>query len=233
MGKRAVLLLDGPAPPLSLLARWLQEAELFVCADAAGRPYEHLPRRPDLVVGDFDTLFSSTCESQMHHLPEGPGTVHRHITEQDSTDAEKALRELIREGVNEVALFGAIGGRLDHSFFNVSLLERYADKLRLCLVDEHAVSLRLPPGSGTEWELPAGSGFSLLPLSGNASGVQLTGARWGVPNQRVCMGGPCTISNVVDRPPLVVTVEHGSLLLIVAIDGQPFAPDAVDEGVIA
>ena len=55
-GARAVVLCDGPAPPADVMSRWLRDAEAFICTDAAGWPYTQLPRRPDLVIGDFDSL---------------------------------------------------------------------------------------------------------------------------------------------------------------------------------
>jgi len=55
-GPRAVVLCDGPPPEDDLLRYWLNGADLFICADAAGHPYDHLPRIPDVVIGDFDSL---------------------------------------------------------------------------------------------------------------------------------------------------------------------------------
>ncbi len=218
--RRAVVLCDGPRPPLAVLARWLDGAELFVCTDGAGRPYDSLPRPPDLVIGDFDTL------GDPRPAPVG-GPRFIRVREQESSDSEKALLHMIREGtVKEVALLGSTGARLDHSLFNVHLLERFAERLRLCIADEHAVTLRISPGEEVSWDLPEGTLFSLLPLGGPAKGVELSGAFYPLRTGRIAAGGPATISNRVAGSPLAIRVSSGALLVSVAL--PPAAPGAGD-----
>jgi thiamine pyrophosphokinase len=189
-----------------MVAAWLAEADIFVCADGAGRPYEALPRPPDLVIGDFDTLGAPPVGTM-------PGTRFLKIDEQESTDSEKALDWIAGEGFAEVAVLGALGGRLDHALFNAALLERYAHRLRLALVEPDAISVRAGAGEH-RWDLPAGTLFSLLPLAGPAEGVTLSGAVYPLAGARLSPGeGPTAISNRVAQPPLALRLTGGSLLL--------------------
>ena len=145
-----------------LLAYWLTGADLFVCADAAGHPYDHLPRPPDVVIGDFDSLSGRVLAGR-------GGRAFLQVDEPYTTDSEKALLYVCGEGCEEAVLLGATGWRLDHTLFNVQLLERFSDRLRLCLSGYLSDCVRLGPGAHESWALPAGHAFSLLPLAGEAA----------------------------------------------------------------
>jgi len=213
------VLCDGPPPPYAVLDHWLAEADVFICADAAGRPYERLPRLPDLIIGDFDALRRD--ETARIAADESGGTVDGlpalHVAEQESTDSEKALLWALKRFFAEAVLLGATGARLDHSFFNVSLVERFADRMSLCIADEFSVTIRLAPHSFTHWPLPVGTGFSLIPLASPVSDVNLAGAAYPLHDARLAPGGPATVSNRVVAPPLGVRVGRGSLLLSVSL----------------
>ena len=213
-GKRAAILCDGPPPPRPLLEYWLAGADIFVCADAAGHPYDHLPRLPDVVIGDFDSLTGRILSGK--HGPR-----YLLVKEQETTDSEKALLYVIEEGMTEVVMLGATGWRLDHTLNNCYLLERFADRLRICLSGYQADAVRVDASRPVVWQLPPGTGFSLLPLAGVASGVSVEGARYSLTDAVIQSGGPAAISNRVSRPPLRITLAGGSLLVTVNRGGSP------------
>ncbi len=214
LAARAAILCDGAAPPTGVLAYWLADADCFLCTDAAGRPYEALPRRPDVVIGDFDTI----DEAALTDASAGGGARPRfvHVADQDTTDAEKALLHACAAGMSEAVLLGALGRRLDHTLFNCSLLERFASRLRICLSGFRDEIVRLDPTSPARWSLPTGTPFSLLPLSSPATGVTVTGARYPLADATIAVGGPATVSNEVVASPLQISLRGGSLLVTVA-----------------
>ena len=221
-GRRAVVLCDGPPPSPPLLDYWLGGAELFICTDAAGHPYEHLPRSPDVVIGDFDSLTGRIISGR-----DGPRFLF--VEDQETTDSEKALLYVMEEGATEVVMLGATGWRLDHTLFNCHLLERYADRLRICMSGYQTDVVRIDDRQPVSWHLAPGTGFSLLPLSGPATGVTIEGARFPLLNGTISPGGQATISNRVTFSPLLITIKQGSLL--VTIDRGEWAgaiPDLED-----
>ncbi len=201
-----------------MLDHWLRDADAFICADAAGYPYDKLPRRPDLIIGDFDSLHR---RGVLDWTPNGEteidGLRHLHQAEQESTDSEKALLWALTNFHAEAVLLGATGGRIDHSLFNVSLLERFAGRMPICMADELSVSIRLAPHSFTHWSLAEGTGFSLVPLTGSAKEVTLTGAAYPLHDARLVPGGPATISNHVVADTLSIRLGAGSLMLSVSL----------------
>ena len=86
--------------------------DLVCCADGAYALVKD-DLRVDLVVGDFDTLGAP---------PQGVSTVTVPC-KKDFTDAELALREVVRCGATDVDIIGATGGdRVEHAITNLFLL---------------------------------------------------------------------------------------------------------------
>jgi thiamine pyrophosphokinase len=213
-GPRAVILCDGPPPSPEQLAWWLTGADLFVCTDAAGHPYEHLPRTPDVVIGDFDSLAGRVLAGR-------GGPLFLEVDDAYTTDSEKALLYVVEQGYEEAVLLGATGWRLDHTLFNIMLLERFSDRLRLCVSGYLADGVRLGAGAREAWDLPAGTRFSLLPMGGEVRGVTTEGAAFPLLNETLGAFGPTAISNVVTLSPLLLSVGSGSLLALIDREPEP------------
>ena len=109
-----VILADGLFPTHRRPLEVLSGAGTLICCDGAAN---HLPERfprPDVVVGDLDSL-SAAARSAFHdRLVQLPS--------QQSSDLEKALQWAAAEGAAEVTILGATGGRDDHSLGNLLLL---------------------------------------------------------------------------------------------------------------
>ncbi len=221
-GLRAVVLCDGPPPPLELLAYWLTGAELFVCTDGAGHPYQNLPRTPDVVIGDFDSLSGRVLDGR-----DGPRFLQ--VVDQHTTDSEKALLYLADEGYEEVVLLGATGWRLDHTLFNVHLLERFADRLSICIAGHHADTVRLAPDSQVSWDLQPGCKFSVMPLAGTVTNVTIEGAEFPLLGETLAAGGMATIGNHVTMSPLLISVGKGTLLVSVDREEGPEYIEGIPE----
>jgi thiamine pyrophosphokinase len=141
------------------------------------------------------------------------------VDDQETTDSEKAILFAVDQGCEEAVLVGAVGWRLDHTLHNVSLLERYADRLRLALAGQHADGVRLAPGESVSWTLDLGTRFSLVPLLGNSAGVTVEGAEFPLLGGDVGTTGATAISNSVVYDPLLVRAGNGPLLVLVDREG--------------
>lgn len=216
-GPRAVILCDGPPPPSGVLEYWLGGADMFICTDAAGHPYDDLPTAPDVVIGDFDSLAGRLLAGR-------DGPMFLRVDEQETTDSEKAMDYALDQGMEEVVLVGAVGWRLDHTLYNTFLLERFADRLRVALAGQQADGVRLAPHQTVSWTLDPGTRFSLLPLQGRSRGVTVEGAAYPLLGGEVGPSGPSAVSNVVAYDPLLIRAGDGPLLVLVDREG----PEADD-----
>ena len=97
----------------------------FVIAVDGG--YAHIKDlcRVDLAVGDFDSL---------GYIPEGIATL-RHDPIKDYTDMYLAFDEARKRGCDEFEVYGALGGRLDHTLANLQCAYEFAKKgLKVTLI---------------------------------------------------------------------------------------------------
>jgi len=202
---RAVILANGAPPSPDALRRAVAGAELFVCADGGANAAREFGLRPDAIVGDLDSI---SAESLAHFQ----GVPIVHVPEQDRTDTEKAVEyALARAPFEEVTLFGATAGRLDHVVGHVALLRRFAGRTRLVLEDENARAF-LARGE-VRLDLPAGTTVSFFALSGPAEGVTTENLRYPLRDRTLVFGGQDSVSNVVERSPAWIRIRKGEVVV--------------------
>lgn len=211
---RALVVLDGdPLGSDTWLSGLAKHSDIVIAADGGAVHLDGTGRRPDLVVGDLDSLPAAARKAL-----EGQGVefeVHPH--EKAETDAELALEAAIRRGADEIQVVGAFGGsRLDHLAGNLLLLaqEDFA-AIDVALVTETA-TFRALLGPGTlELEGAPGDWVTLAPLSERAGRIMTDGLRYGLRHEDLVRGSTRGISNELTASR--ASVELGSGLLLIAV----------------
>lgn len=84
-----------------------------IAADGGLAELEKMGRRPDLIVGDFD--------SYNGELPDRVDII-QHPVMKDDTDMALAVGEALKRDAERIVIYGGLGGRLDHSLANLQLL---------------------------------------------------------------------------------------------------------------
>ena len=90
-----------------------EDDDLIIAVDGG---YDNLVRygyTPDILIGDLDSIKSEVPESMR---------CVRYPKEKDETDMLLAYEAGIKLGYSEFVMLGATGGRLDHTYANISLL---------------------------------------------------------------------------------------------------------------
>ncbi len=182
----------------------LNRVTLAVAADGGASALVDSGRIPDAVIGDFDSL-SAGVQVRIPQDRLFP------IAEQDSTDFDKALRN-----VQAPLVLGAgfLGGRLDHQLAVLNTLVRYPDKACI-LIGAHEVVFHVPPG--IVLDLTPGAVVSLFPLkhvTGRSRGLE-----WPIEGLHFDPSGQVGTSNRVisklelqmDGPGMLVMVPRSAL----------------------
>ena len=73
--------------------------------------------RPDLLVGDLDSLGFKPSEANVVTVP----------VEKNFSDGELAVRQAVLQNYSSIDIYGGWGGRLDHSLYNLHLLKLARD----------------------------------------------------------------------------------------------------------
>lgn len=201
--KRCVIVGAAPIENLTAVRAYIKNDDFIVACDGGLYNTDALGVTPDLIVGDFDS----------HPTPSLPVETIALPCEKDDTDTVFAVREAEKRGYDDFLLLGVVGGRLDHTLGNVSIL-LYLDSRghRGKIVDdfgEAEIVSRSPAKIGDEF-----SYFSLLAVSGAADGVTIKNAKYPLEDGRIESEYQYGISNeVIPGCEATVTVRSGKLLL--------------------
>ncbi|MBR6571863.1 MAG: thiamine diphosphokinase [Clostridia bacterium] len=184
-----------------------QEGDYVIAADGGLRALESVGIRPDLLMGDLDSLGS-------HPLPAGI-PLEQFPVEKDDTDTGIALAQGYAIGYREFALYGCGGGRTDHLLANFQSMCRYSKRgcaVRLIAKDYDAYaltngSLTLPPRE-------SGTIVSVFCHGDKAEGVTLRGLYYPLDDYTLTCDHPLGVSNQHTDSDAEITVRDGTLLIL-------------------
>ena len=187
-----------------------EKDDFIIAADGGQAALSRLSLTPHLVVGDFD---SSAAPAAVPYV--------KHPVEKDDTDCALAIREGRARGYHTFALFGCLGGRLDHTLGAVqTALGAAKEGATLYLVGEGFLCRVLTEGEFTF--TPTGK-VSVLALSERAEGVGIAGLKYSLTNAVLTNAFPLGVSNEGQGIPATVSVKTGALLILWEGDALPKA----------
>lgn len=183
--------------------------DLLLCADGGYLRAEAYGLKPDLYVGDFDSMKEQSIpDAQVLRLP-----VHK-----DDTDMEVCLEEGRKRGYSSFVMAGALGGRADHMVGNLQLLCRCAGRHELAwLVDGQNRLTMLWPGA---WRIDPMEGrkLSLAAWSEEVTGICLEGTEWALDHAVLRFDDPIGISNEFRQDYAALSFDSGYLLVMLCRD---------------
>ena len=164
---------------------------------------------PDLALGDFDSL---------GYVP-GNVPVKVFPAEKDASDMELALEESIARGADAVEVYGALGGRLDHTLANLLLLAAFAERgLAVVAVGEcERVAFLVGPGELTIDGGAPGAIVSVFSLSDVATGVCEEGLKYGLDHVALTNRTSWGLSNELTGTVACISVESGTLAVFLPL----------------
>lgn len=159
---------------------------------------------PDICMGDFDTLkvdINPKCE------------VIKFPPEKDDTDTMICIKKAISMGCDVIYIYGALGGRFDHTMANVQSLEYIEHQgIKGYLIDsQNIVTIQ---GIGTEKYQHRGDFkyFSIFSLS-DKSILSSTGLKYPLDNTPLTRDFPLGVSNEIVQSCANITVHTGLILI--------------------
>lgn len=175
----------------------------FVIAVDGG--YSHIKDlcRVDLAVGDFDSL---------GYIPEGIATL-RHDPIKDYTDMYLAFDEAYGRGYCEFVVYGALGGRLDHTLANLQCAYEFEKKgVKVTLIGKDCMA-QVVTGKNTI-RGRRGQTFSLFAFD-TAKGVYIKNGKYPLSDATLTNTFPLGVSNELLDGDCEIDIKDGYVLLII------------------
>lgn len=181
-----------------------QPGDLVIAADGG---YAHMGAiKPDLVVGDFDSLGYVPADEK----------VVRHPAEKDDTDTMLAARIGIERGYRAFVLLGGVGGRLDHTLANIQTLAFLRENgARAALIGDGETITMLQDES-LRFRAGLSGIISVFSYGAVAYGVYERGLAYALTDATLTDTNPLGVSNAFTGEPAEVSVREGRLVVLFA-----------------
>ena len=209
----AVIICNGNVSDYNYYKEYFNSAEYIICADGGAYHAKRFGIRPDILVGDFDSI----PQDVLVMYKEKGIELSKFPVEKDMTDTELAIEVAVKKGYKSVVIIGGLGTRFDHSIANVFLLKKMIDKgVAVKVVDEHneitAVRDKIT--------LKRAEGFkvTLIPLTDRVKGVTTKGLYYTLDNATIEKGSTLGVSNEFKSELAEISLKEGILLVIKSRD---------------
>ncbi len=183
--------------------------DLIIAADGGLLSVQALGLKPDLIIGDFDSL---------GFVPQGEKVI-RIPVKKDDTDVGVALKTAFDMGYRRFCVYGALGGRLSHTMANLQLAACYSKRGAQITLYGEGIEAVFITDEGVVFTDRVG-GFSVFSFDGTAEGVSISGAEYEISNKCLKNTFPIGVSNRFCGRETVIGVLKGTLAILIEPEGE-------------
>lgn len=202
--RKAAIVCGGEITDLAWLSDRLKKYDFIIAADSG---YDYLHKTgivPDVLIGDFDSVTTK--------LPEDIERI-TFPSHKDKTDFSLCLDYCAEKGIDNIEVYGAWGGRADHSFAAVfALYEAKQNGTDAVIIDEKA-EFRILKGD-TCYTLQKNCKYISAFAIGSDAIITYKGFEYPLDHYRLPCCTTLGVSNKVCEDTAVVHIHSGYLLLI-------------------
>lgn len=189
--------------------------EYVICADGGLEKVPGLNLKPDLILGDFDSVNSSMLNGYRDSGTE----IYAFPPEKDFTDMELAVETAVERGFKDIVLTGATGTRLDHTIANMQLLEKYHKQgISIEIIDNNNHIGIISGNTDIKIKKKRDHFVSLVPVTETLEGLTLRGFRYPLNNVTVERGTTLLISNEITEEEGRIILTKGTALTFISKD---------------
>jgi thiamine pyrophosphokinase len=207
--QRIIIFANGELPDLTQARALLRPGDVVICADGGTRHVLDLGVRPDLIIGDLD----SANPEAIGKFREEDVAIEAHPRDKNETDLELAINRAIEWDPQEIVIVAALGGRLDQTLANITLLTDPRLSTFNVQLDDGVEEIQLCRDR-VEVQGRAGDLVSLIPWQGAVSGIQTVGLRWPLHLETLYPDKTRGISNEMVGEAASISIESGLLLIV-------------------
>lgn len=172
--------------------------------------------KPSMAIGDFD----SVSRGELITIEKSIDSLKRFQPEKDETDMELALNWALAQNPATIRIFGATGGRMDHTFGNIQLLIHSTEKqsIHVEIIDQKNIIYFKTPGEYQIQKLKDKKYISFIPITQEVKGITLNGFKYPLINRHISIGSTLCISNELIHDYGTFSFSEGILMIIRSTD---------------
>jgi thiamine pyrophosphokinase len=193
--QRIIIFANGDLPDISKARTILKDDDYIICADGGTRHTSALDIRPDLVIGDMD----STDKGYLQKLQSDGVLIELFPQDKNETDLELAIQRAIELAPKEITIVAGLGGRIDQTLANITLLSNLQHSTFDSQVEVHGRS---------------GDVVSLIPWQGPVHGIQTENLKWHLDKETLLPENTRGISNEMTADVASIKISSGVLLIV-------------------
>lgn len=206
---RAVIFANGILPNLLKMKPLLEAGDFLIAADGGYTHLKAMGLQPRILIGDLDSIDAEDLPA----LESAGGVILRSPIEKDETDLELALEYALKQNFHQIMICAALGGRLDQTLGNLSLLAYPRTESRQVWLEDGIESVYLIRHT-LRLEGAPGDRLSLIAWNGPARGIRTQGLRYPLQDETLFPEHTRGISNEWISPSVTISLSEGNLLCI-------------------
>ncbi len=203
MKKRIAIFLNGEGLILERARQALNAIDIIIAADGGANYCLQNEIIPHYIIGDLDSVKRQGLE-----IPEKSELIH--LSDQYSTDLEKALKLAESLDPQSLTILNATGKRSDHAIANLLFLQQINERLPVEVIDNFGRLSFLKPGNHY-FNLPVGQTVSFTSWC-SVKELTLSGFEYPL-NRQSFEGFFVGMSNLVKETPCHVAFTEGRLIM--------------------
>ena len=207
--QRIIIFANGELPDIDKARVLIRVEDYIICADGGTRHADALGIQPDLIIGDLD----SADEALLQKLRGAGANVASYPQDKDETDLELAIHRAIPLEPQQIVIVAALGGRLDQTLANITLLGDPGLGAHDVKLDDGVEEILLCRARA-EVHGRIGDLVSLIPWQGAVTEVETAHLKWPLHRETLHPEKTRGISNEMTADTASISVASGQLLLV-------------------
>jgi len=206
---RILIFANGELPDINKVRSILRDDDYIICADGGTRHASSLDLKPALVIGDMDSADSILLQKlQADGVP-----LELFPRDKNETDLELAINHAVGLDPKEIVIVAALGGRLDQTLANITLLSNFQLATFNIKLDDGVEEIFFCRNQ-VEVHGRSGDVASLIPWQGQVSGIQTKNLKWTLNHETLYPEKTRGISNEMITDMATIKIKSGLLLVV-------------------
>ncbi|MDY5948658.1 MAG: thiamine diphosphokinase [Oscillospiraceae bacterium] len=184
-----------------------KDGDIVIAADGGYKYLQRAGIKPDIVIGDFDSLGKA---------PEGEKII-RLKPEKDVTDTYAAVSEGIKCGYSRFNIYGASGGRIEHTLANIQLIASLAEKNMQASIFDGSTVITAVTAKTLRFDSAYNGYISIFAHSDKCTGVCLRGLKYPLENAELSNLFPLGVSNEFLGVESEIVIGNGTAIIVYSL----------------